>query len=114
TNKKGEEVLYDSRDRFGYINAGLSIPLFFGSRSAKNKAARAQWKDYSAQAEAMETELSAEVFNARKELLKYRENLDYYESEGLANAEAIIDAANSQLENGDIDYLRWVLVVNQA
>jgi cobalt-zinc-cadmium resistance protein CzcA len=45
---------------------------------------------------------------------KYKESLSYYENEGLKNATIIIDTANSQLENGDIDYLQWVLVVNQA
>ncbi len=114
TNKAGEEVFFNSSDRFGYVTAGLSIPLFFGSQTAKNKAARAEWEHYAASARATEAEISAQVSNAYKELQKYEESLDYYESEGLANAQTIIDAANSQLENGDIDYLRWVLVVNQA
>ncbi|MBC9797092.1 CusA/CzcA family heavy metal efflux RND transporter [Sinomicrobium weinanense] len=114
TNASGQEVYYDTGHRFNYINAGLSIPLFFGSRSAQSRSAKVEWQRQFAQADAVKAELSARVANAEKELLKYRESLEYYESEGLANAQAIIDAANSQLENGDIDYLRWVMVVNQA
>ena len=45
---------------------------------------------------------------------KYSASLNYYETEGLANAQTIINAANDQLSNGDIDYLQWVVVVNQA
>lgn len=114
TNASGQEVFYDTGHRFSYINAGISLPLFFGSQSARSKAAKAEWKQYSAQAEAVKTELSAQMDNAISELEKYRESLNYFETQGLANAKTIIDAANSQLNNGDIDYLQWVLVVNQA
>ncbi|HRB71579.1 MAG TPA: CusA/CzcA family heavy metal efflux RND transporter [Flavobacterium sp.] len=114
TNASGQEVYYDSNQRFSYINAGISLPLFFGSQSARSKAAKAEWDYYKTQAEAIKTELSAQQLNAAKELEKFRESLQYYESQGLENARTIIDAANSQLNNGDIDYLQWVLVVNQA
>lgn len=114
TNSSGQETYYGPGDRFGYVTAGLSIPLFFGSQSSKNKAAKAEWQDYEAQKEAVKIELETQLANAQQQVAKFKESLSYYEIDGLANAQIIIDAANSQLINGDIDYLQWVLVVNQA
>ncbi len=114
TNAAGQDTYYGTRNRFSYITAGISVPLFFGSHSAKNKAAKAEYQNYEAQAKAVKTELSAQLANAVKEVEKYSASLNYYETEGLANAQTIINAANDQLSNGDIDYLQWVVVVNQA
>jgi heavy metal efflux system protein len=114
TNASGQDTYYGSSNRFSYINAGLSIPLFFGSQSAKNKAAKAEWQTYETQLVAKKIELTTALENAVKEIFKYEEALKYYEQQGLKNANIIIEAANSQLSNGDIDYLQWVLEVNQA
>ncbi|RED26855.1 cobalt-zinc-cadmium resistance protein CzcA [Flavobacterium cutihirudinis] len=114
TNAAGQETYYGSGDRFSYITAGISVPLFFGSQTAKSKAAKAEYQNLEAQSEAVKIEVSTQIQNASKEVQKYKQSLQYYESEGLVNAQTIIEAANSQLQNGDIDYLQWVLVVNQA
>jgi cobalt-zinc-cadmium resistance protein CzcA len=114
SNSAGQDVDYDADNRFSYVTAGVSIPLFFGSQSAKSKAAEADYQNLTAQSEAVKIEVSLLTENASKEVEKYKESLQYYEKDGLNNAETIIEAANSQLQNGDIDYLQWVLVVNQA
>ncbi|MFP9115631.1 CusA/CzcA family heavy metal efflux RND transporter [Flavobacterium sp. RHBU_3] len=114
TTESGQDIYYDTSHRFSYITAGISIPLFFGSQSSKNKAAKAEYQNYEAQAYAVKTELSAQLANAQNEVAKYRASLAYYETEGNINAQTIINAANDQLGNGDIDYLQWVMVVNQA
>lgn len=114
TNNAGQDVYYDSNNRFSYVNLGLTIPLFYSSQSARNKAAKIEYENYQTMAEATKIEIKTEITNALSEAEKYKESLYYYESDGLKNASIIIDAANSQLENGDIDYLQWVLVVNQA
>lgn len=114
TSNAGQEVYYDSSHRFSYVNLGVSIPLFFSSQSSRNKAAKIEYENYKMMAESVKVEMTTEIANAVSEAEKYKESLNYYENEGLKNATVIIDAANSQLENGDIDYLQWVLVVNQA
>ncbi|WP_461533385.1 CusA/CzcA family heavy metal efflux RND transporter [Sinomicrobium sp.] len=114
TQSGGEEVFYDRSHRFDYINAGLSIPLFFGSQRAKTKAAKAEWEAYSARAEDAKIEMEVEMDNAYRELRKYEESLTYYKENGLANATDILEAANRRLQAGEIDYLKWVLLVNQA
>lgn len=114
TNNAGQDVYYDRNNRFSYVNLGLSIPLFYSSQSARNKAAKIEYENYQTITEATKIEIKTAITNALSEVEKYKESLHYYESDGLKNASIIIDAANSQLENGDIDYLQWVMVVNQA
>ncbi|SFE02761.1 CusA/CzcA family heavy metal efflux RND transporter [Flavobacterium phragmitis] len=114
TNTSGQEVYYDSSQRFNYINAGLSIPVFFTSQSERKRAAKAEYESYAELSEALKIEVKTNIENADRQLKKYEESLAYYETDGLRNAQTIIEASSSQLQNGDIDYLQWVLVVNQA
>ena len=47
----------------------------------------------------------------------YRKNIQtvaYFEDAALANAQLITATANTQLANGDINYLQWAQLVNQA
>ncbi len=50
-------------------------------------------------------------------LYQYNKNLqavNYYETAALMNADIIIQTADKQFINGDINYLDWVLLTNQA
>jgi len=50
-------------------------------------------------------------------LLQYNKHagaVNYYETTALKNADTIIQTANKQFLNGDINYLDWVLLTNQA
>jgi len=38
----------------------------------------------------------------------------YYEDRGLKHADTIFVTADKQFVNGEIDYLQWVILVNQA
>ena len=45
---------------------------------------------------------------------KYLQALAYYETSALPNATIIASTANKQFLGGDINYLEWVLLINQA
>ena len=45
---------------------------------------------------------------------KYSEAIAYFETTALKNADLITSTANKQFINGDINYLEWVLLINQA
>ena len=42
------------------------------------------------------------------------ENVSYFEGTALKNSDLILTTANKQFSNGEINYLEWVLLVNQA
>jgi cobalt-zinc-cadmium resistance protein CzcA len=45
---------------------------------------------------------------------KSKQAVDYYEGSALGYADTIIKTANIQLQGGDINYLDWVMLINQA
>lgn len=114
TTTSGQEIYYDSQQRFNYVSAGLSIPIFFTSQSERKRAAKAEYESYEVLSEAAKIEVKTTIENADREVKKYQESLEYYEKEGLKNAQTIIEASSSQFYNGEIDYLQWVIVLNQA
>lgn len=40
--------------------------------------------------------------------------VDYYKTKGLQNSELIISTANRQFYEGEINYLEWTMLINQA
>ena len=61
---------------------------------------------------------SAYLQNRYKQLSEnYQRNLEivnYYESEGLKNAAVVTETIQKQFTNGEINYLDFVMLINQA
>lgn len=110
----GREVYYEGKDRFSYLSAGISVPLFFRAQSSRAAAAKLEWQSRSKQADYLQTQIQTERMNAVSQVSKFGESLAYYESQGLKNAEVIIRTADQQFQEGEIDYLQWVILVDQA
>ena len=103
---------YSSRFQSGQF--GLGIPLFYGAQRARIKAAGIQ------------QQISENVFSTEKskfesaynqyvlQIESLSQTANYFEQSGLKNAELIIKTANLQFLNGEIDYLDWALLSNQA
>ncbi len=105
---------YNSSPQFHSVQLGLGIPLFTSSQKAKINAA--QIKEVVV---ANEYEINLKNFHAayRSEIAqyhKYSEAIRYFETTALRNADIIANTANKQFINGEINYLDWVLLVNQA
>lgn len=45
---------------------------------------------------------------------KYQEEVEYFEETALKNAVLVTEAADKQYQNGDINYLERVLLINQS
>lgn len=109
-----DNVTYDYSQRFQSAQIGIGLPLFFGSQKAKLSSFKALEKvamaNYDAGIQQMQTEYLQAVsrYNASSETLKY------YQTKAIPNALVIEKTALKQFSNGDIDYLDWVLLTNQA
>lgn len=110
----GQEMYVPTSKRFSYVNAGISLPLFFGAQSARTSAAKVDWqlaqkrKNYTLQQAKTEQEAT------QLEVKKYASSLDYFQQTGLENANLIISTADKQFVGGEINYLQWVILVDQA
>jgi len=45
---------------------------------------------------------------------KNKETISYYEIQVLKNVDLVTNAANDKFINGDINYLEWVMLINQS
>ena len=109
-----DDKLYNATPQFHSVQVGVSLPIFSGGQKARIEAAKV------AQSVA-ESELKNTEFNLQNQLKKAREiyqsNLEIvskYESSDLKNADVITETAKRQFIGGEINYLEFVILVNQA
>lgn len=109
-----DNVTYGGSTRFQSAQIGVGIPLFFGSQATKIKAAKTNEliakNSFYAQVES----LSIEYQKALSRYKHYYDVVAYLETSVLPNTNIITGTANLQHANGDINYLDWVMLINQA
>lgn len=103
-----------SNKRFSYLSAGISIPLFAGAQSARISAAKVEWQLAQQRSDYVAMQLEAELQNVMQQIKKYSASLQFYEGQGLKNADLIVKTAALQFSAGEIDYLQWVMLIDQA
>jgi cobalt-zinc-cadmium resistance protein CzcA len=106
--------LYGSSTRFNSVQFGVGVPLFFGSQKGKISAAKSleQLADNSLNA-GMQS-LHNQIDIAYKTYQTALENVNYYETNALKNTDIILKSAQQQFENGNINYLEWMMLINNA
>ncbi|MDF2448367.1 MAG: CusA/CzcA family heavy metal efflux transporter [Bacteroidota bacterium] len=57
---------------------------------------------------------NAEIEAAKKQYQTDLDNVKYFEEQALENAEIISKTANQQFLNGEINYLEWTMLINNA
>ncbi|MBI4930534.1 MAG: CusA/CzcA family heavy metal efflux RND transporter [Bacteroidetes bacterium] len=109
-----DNIFYTSSNRFQSFQVGIGIPLFFGSQKSGIGAMKIYWQisqnNYLLGMQTMKTEYQQAVLEYNKNL----QTVNYYESTANKNADVIIKTANLQFQNGDINYLEWVMLTNNA
>lgn len=109
-----DDKVYGSAPQFHSVQLGVSVPVFSGGQRARIQAAKI--------AESVaENDIANMEFNLQNQRKKasgiYQTNLDIisrYESAELKNADVITETAKKQFLAGEINYLEFVILVNQA
>lgn len=109
-----DDKIYNASTRFSAVQFGLGLPLFFGAQKAQLKADKIDSKiaayNYSVGITSLQNAYAQALANYSKNLVA----VNYYENNALQNAKLIITTAGQQLQSGSINYLDWVMLVNQA
>jgi heavy metal efflux system protein len=109
-----DNVLYNSSTRFHSAQLKIAVPLFMGARRARINAGRLS-KDIAENNLVLQKQnLNAEYRNALIQLSNSEIALAYFEQTGLINARLILETASLQFASGEINYLDWVMLTNQA
>ncbi|XOV65842.1 MAG: CusA/CzcA family heavy metal efflux RND transporter [Fluviicola sp.] len=103
-----------SSDRFTGAQAGISIPLFFGSYRADIQKSKLQTEIAQVNADYNESLLRNTYQSHLNELLKQTNSLNYYETKALPQAELILENANKGFTSGAINYLEFIQSESQA
>ncbi|OKL41541.1 CusA/CzcA family heavy metal efflux RND transporter [Pontibacter flavimaris] len=106
--------VYGNSDRFTGVEAGISVPLWFGAQKSKITAARLHEQAVQKQAEARERSLETDLKNALQELEKQAQQLQYYEQGALQQAAQLEKAADISFRLGEVDYVEFVQAMEQA
>lgn len=109
-----DDKLYSATPQFHSVMVGVGIPIFSGGQKARINASKVA--ESIADNDLKNTEFA---LSTKEQQLKqsYQSNLDIvsrYETSELKNAELITKTAQQQFINGEINYLEFVMLVNQA
>ncbi|MCI5054625.1 MAG: CusA/CzcA family heavy metal efflux RND transporter [Flavobacteriales bacterium] len=103
-----------SSNRFTGVQAGISIPLFYGSYKASIKSAKLRENMAQTNADYYSTVLQGQYEQQLQEVLKYQGSLGYYRDKAVPQANLIIGNAQKSFENGAIDYVEYFQNLNQG
>ncbi|MBL7807253.1 MAG: CusA/CzcA family heavy metal efflux RND transporter [Saprospiraceae bacterium] len=109
-----EDRYFNGLKRFTYLGAGIAVPLFAKAQRSRIAASELQVQQQYKELEWLQSRMSAEQIAARDEARKYWESMQFYEKLAIPNAKSIVASANSQYNLGEINYLEWVMLVNQS
>ncbi|ASW73551.1 acriflavine resistance protein B [Chryseobacterium piperi] len=103
-----------NNNRFSSVQIGVGIPLFTKGQRALAKATKAKVTIAENEYQRKEIELKnryGQLVGTYVNQLKIIENYDHKQ---LPKSETILKTAQKQMEAGEIDYLNWVILTNQA
>ena len=109
-----DNITYSASTRFNSAQIGVGIPIFAGAQKARINASKVSETIADNNFQQQFQQLRNDYQNA---FLQYQTNLhavNYFENSGLKNANLIVATANKQFINGDINYLDWVVLINQS
>ena len=101
-------------NRFDYVQVGISLPIFNQGQRKMAKAAKTKVAIAENEYKMKEEQFKKDLQQVHLEYLRRKEIIDKYENKQLQKADLILVTAQQQLELGNIDYLQWVQLTNQA
>ena len=109
-----DEKYFGGGDRFSSVSAGIGIPIFSIGQRSRIRAANIFIQQQERELAATRQQLELELGNAAKIYTHHLQLLGNYQSVLLSNATLVIAGANKRMAAGEIGYLEWVMLINQA
>ncbi len=93
---------------------GVSVPLAFGAKKGKANAAKVDMQITQARYENNRMLIKTFFNNQVQEYLKYKNQVDYFESQGLGIADELLKYAQRGYQIGEIDYVEYIRNIDQG
>jgi heavy metal efflux system protein len=109
-----KQQYFGPSQRFGIYGLSMGLPLFNGATRARIRAG-----EMAGDVNRLEAEQSIRATEGRLSELRIQYQKDtrliaYFQETGLSQAETIINTASRSLTAGDISYIEWTVLMNQA
>jgi len=109
-----DNVFYNRSARFNSAQVGVGIPLFLGANKSKIRASKIELNIADNSVLLQTQSLQNQLEKLKIQFQSSKTIVNNFEEKGLANAEVISKVANENFKNGEINYLDWVMLNNQA
>jgi cobalt-zinc-cadmium resistance protein CzcA len=109
-----DDRYYNAKYRFTSGQIGLDIPIFNKSQKEKIKALTIEKAINQSVYEKEYAQLQTKLNTAISLSTHYQNQLTYFETNALPATKKIIEGAQKQLVNGEINYLDWVMLIQQT
>jgi len=93
---------------------GVAIPLWFGANKSKINAAKTETFIVANEYENYKIQLQSKYDALLSDVKKYQETVDYYETAGRALSKELTTTASKAFQNGEIDFLQYVQLLESA
>lgn len=103
-----------NNNRFNAVQVGVGIPLFTKGQRALAKAAKTKVTISENEYQRKEIELKNRFVQQMNNYNNQLKVIESYEQKQLPKSETILKTVQKQMEVGEIDYLDWVILTNQA
>lgn len=113
-NPYNVERLPFEKGNFMGFEVGVTVPLFFGAKTSRLKAAEADRQISRLNMEAAEVEAAKEAETAACRLSNLAERLEYYRQTAVPRADEIRRLALVSYSFGDIDYMEYIANLETA
>jgi len=107
TNPSGTNKLYG-------FKAGISVPLFYGSYTSEIEKSEIKKEKSEIEYNYFKKYLESKLKQQTTKITKNYENMNFYKQTGLKQSEMILNTANVKYSLGEINYLEYFLLLNQA
>jgi heavy metal efflux system protein len=108
------QQFYGAGKRFHMVNLSVGIPLFNAAAKARIRAAGVRQDIAKMNTAAAEKNVLTKFQQMQQEYQKQQQALQYYEQTGLQQAQLITSHAKLSFQNGEISYLEWTILMNNA
>jgi cobalt-zinc-cadmium resistance protein CzcA len=96
------------------VQAGIGIPLFYAEQKSKIKAAAIENQVLINEEEDYQKLLVTRYFQLQSELTKYDEAIEFYTISGKKLSKELINTSNKAFYNGEIDFIQFILLLENA
>ena len=114
TTTQNNERYFGPDQRFGTYNIGLAIPIFSSAQRARISASNIVIEQSKLEQLAISQLLKAKLKDAISQYIQNKKIVADYEQNSLPNAKLLIETASKKMNAGEIGYLEWVMIINQA